>query len=166
LGFDLCELIEPAGAAAGANAASFRPRFWRADIRVPEGPGAALPRASVVDAALSGRTIEENAITIGEFDETFSHANLADKARLKIFDFESHFRCELGYIFFVDPDETGRARAAVAATGALEVEAVFVPGLFFPLCHVYSNQTNHEGTKTRSDFTVELIAQNVVSRPS
>jgi hypothetical protein len=134
---DRFELIELALAAAGANLASFRPGLGRADIRLPEGPGAALAWAGRVDGAFASRRIEEHTIVaVGQFGQALSHANLRDVTRFKRLDVDAHDRRQRGDLFLIDPHIPRRASAAIAASGALKAEAVLVPGFTLYVGHV------------------------------
>jgi hypothetical protein len=76
-----------------------------------------------------GTCVEEDAVAIVEFYEALADADFADILRLERVDFDSHLGGEGGNVGLVDPHETWRARAAVAAGGAFEAEAVLVPRL-------------------------------------
>src|SRR5437867_4029881 len=73
---DFAELIQATMATARAHCARLGPRFRRADIGIPEWPGATLPRPNRVNTAFSCLIIEEHAIAVVVFDKAFADADL------------------------------------------------------------------------------------------
>jgi hypothetical protein len=161
--FDRLELIQLADPAAGADFAGVGPRFGRADIRVPERPGAALPRAGGVDAALAGFGVEEDAIVgLLQLFEAFSDTNFANVLFFKLGNIDADLGGKRGDLFGVHPDVAGRAGAAIAAAGALELQAVLVPGLIVLFSHPEDSifGFNHEDTKARRG----IIGRQAIAR--
>ena len=130
LGFDLAELVELAGAAAGTGMAGCLPVFGRTDVGVPERPGAALARTGLVNRALAVG-VKENAVEVlfFFFFEAFPLTYLADVFCFEIVGLHAGACGEIGDVIFIDPYVAGAAGAAIAAARALELETVFVPGL-------------------------------------
>jgi len=125
----MLKLIQFSFAAARTRFAGFSPRLFAADVRFPEGPGFALARAGFIDFAFTRFGVEEDAVVaFGEFNEAATDADVAD-----VFFFASggsnikEFGEDIDF-FLRDPDVAGRSSAAVAAAGALETQAVGVPG--------------------------------------
>jgi hypothetical protein len=132
---DRFELIERARTAAGTNSTSIRPCIGRANIGIPERPCAALARPGSINAAFARLAVEENAIAVGVFDETFADADLAYISRFKFGNIDAHLGRQPGDVLLIDPHVTWRAGAAIAAARALELQAVLVPGLSFLVRH-------------------------------
>ena len=70
--FDFFDRIELPAATAGADFAGGLPRFGRAEIRIPEGPGSALTRTGLIDLAFSCFGVEENTVAVREFLQAFA----------------------------------------------------------------------------------------------
>jgi hypothetical protein len=135
--FDLTKLVEPTGAAAGANLAGSLPRLGTSQVRVPEGPGAALPRPGVVHGALSRLAVEEDAVVVVvQLLQALTDADLSNVLRLEFAFIEPDFGGERRDFLLVDPHKTGSTGAAIAAASALEAEAIFVPRRSFSSRHM------------------------------
>ena len=127
--FDRFQLVQFAFAASGADLAGVCPGLGGADVGIPERPGATLARACGVHAALSRFGVEEDAIVVLQLLETFADADLSHVFSLKLGHLEPDLGSEGRDFVFTYPHVAGRAGAAVAAAGALEAQAIFVPGL-------------------------------------
>ena len=124
---DFSEGDATAAIAAGATLADLFPVGGRGEIRGPEGPGAALPGAAFVDAALASLIVEEHAIAVGVFDQALADADDADIATLELLDAEADgggHRFDFGLI---NPDVAGVAGATIAAAGAGKFQALMIP---------------------------------------
>src|SRR5439155_26807004 len=114
-------------ARAGADAAGFLPGLGRLDVAFPERPGPALPRPHGVNGA-AGRARPEDAIAVGPLAQAAAGADLA---RVQAADLLRGLAAQLGDgvdFVVVDPDDSGRPGAAVAAAGTAGAQAVGVPG--------------------------------------
>ena len=83
-----------------------------------------------VNVAVSVGTIKKYAVAVGELFEAFADADFANKVSFKLFDFHLQSLSQVGDFLLVDPHVSRGARAAVTTSGALELQAVFVPGFF------------------------------------
>lgn len=92
---------------SGTAFGGFRPGFGRLEKGVPEGPGAALAGAEVVECAGAFFGIEKDAIVVGLFAESGANADLAG---VDFFEFVEGDLEVIGdglHLFFVDPDIAG-----------------------------------------------------------
>ena len=93
------------------------PVFFGSDVRVPKWPGAALPRANLVNLAAASLAVEEHAITVVEFDQGAANPHSADILALELLDRYADF-CRQGVdLFLVYPNIAGCPGAAIAAAG-------------------------------------------------
>jgi hypothetical protein len=127
-GFNLVELVELALSAPRADAASVFPVIWRFQIRVPEGPGAALAGTGLIDSAFAGLAVEKHAITGWKLFEALASPYAANVLVLEFFDAKADSGGEGLELFVIDPNEAGRPGAAVAALGAFKAQASVIPG--------------------------------------
>lgn len=111
-----------------AYLARLLPCLRSADIRIPEGPGPALPWPIFVHFAAPRFIVEEYAVAIFELHQALSHANLADIRLFEIGDRKTKPQCQCGNLALVHPYEPWRAGAAIAALRAFESQSVFEPG--------------------------------------
>src|SRR5262245_1949613 len=123
---DFLDRNQLALAGAGTRSAHPVPGFPRAQVAVPERPGAALARPHRVDRA-AGAAVVKHAIAV---------RLLAQRAAAVVFlgmdgdEFFPWLLAELGDgvdFLVVDPNIAGRAGAAVAAAGAREAKPILVP---------------------------------------
>ena len=87
--------------------------------------------ASLVDLAHAAITVKKNAIALRHFDKGFADADRARVASLEIFRFDfqpGRHGCDFG---LVDPHIARRPGAAIAATGALELQSKVIPMAWF-----------------------------------
>lgn len=116
--------------AAGADFAGLLPVFGSLQVGIPEGPGSTLAWPCIVDLALARLVVEEDAIAIGVFFETFPptfhpHVFSFEFDEITLADY-----CGDGSdLFLIYPHKTGRPSAAIAALSAVETEAVGIPRL-------------------------------------
>ena len=94
--------------------AGFLPVLRRLDIAVPKRPSSALTRTDWVNGAAS-RLIVKNAIAVGLFAKALA---LTEPARIELFDLLARLVTKRGkraQLVVVDPNNTGRPRAAISA---------------------------------------------------
>jgi hypothetical protein len=104
------------------------PLFRRGDIAIPERPGSTLGRPHGIDGT-AFLSIVKNAIAIASFAERSPPASFAAVQvahHLQRLTEEPGNRCEL---LIGHPDKSGIARAALAATSALERQPISIPRL-------------------------------------
>jgi hypothetical protein len=92
---------------SGTTFGGFRPSFRRLEKGVPEGPGAALAGAEVVECAVAFFGIEEDAIVVGLFSQSAANADLAS---VDFFEFVEGDLEVIGdglHLLFVDPNVAG-----------------------------------------------------------
>ena len=127
---DLLKLVELPLATSGTDFAGLPPGFFRPDIRVPKGPGAALPGAGFVHRAFPGLRIKKDAVAVLVLDQAFSHTHISDVLGFKVGYRHVYLLGKLFDFFLVDPNVSRRSRAAISALSALESKAILVPRLF------------------------------------
>jgi hypothetical protein len=132
---DLIKLVEFSLAAARADFAGLLPGILGPDVGIPKGPSAALARAGLVDFAFAGHGIEKDAIAVFVLDQALSDPHFPHVLGLKIGHRHADLLGKLLDLFLVYPNVSGSTRAAIAALGTLESEAILKPRLFhrFPL---------------------------------
>lgn len=130
LGFDRLDLMQGAFPSSGTSLAGRLPRLWRPQVRIPEGPRAALSGASLIDFAFARFVVEEDAIPILQLDEALADPHQADIPLLEFRNRELGFGGHLGDVRPVEPDVAWGPGTAVATTGALETQALGIPGKF------------------------------------
>ena len=99
----------------------FVPGFGGVQVRVPKRPRAALTGAGVVNFAAASLIVEKDTIAAYEFDQAFADADQSDVFLLEFRHLHFQMRGHRLNFGLVEPNETGRARAAVAAAGACEI---------------------------------------------
>ena len=130
--FNLLQGIQLAFAAAGADRAGVIPVGLGFQIGIPKRPRTALPGAGGIDGAFAGRQVKEDTGPVGKLLEAFSRPHAAD-----IFVLEGlgvaifHQSRQSGDLLVVHPHIPRRARAAIAALRAGELETFVIPGKFF-----------------------------------
>jgi hypothetical protein len=126
--FDLFQGYNWATITAATAIGYFLPRLGRRYIRRPKRPSAALSGTGFVYLTQAAFVIKENAIAVGELDQAFANADQTNVTRFEFF----HIYFETGRHSFdfglVDPNIAGRPSAAIAATGALEMQTSMIPG--------------------------------------
>jgi hypothetical protein len=113
-------------ASAGAFLAGFFPSFRRKHRAFPEWPGSALAGSHRVDCATKF-TIIKDAIPVGFF---FQASLTAVESSVSCFGLVQTFASELrdgGNLFVIHPNETRRAGATIAASGAAKTQTILVP---------------------------------------
>src|SRR5207253_1415703 len=97
-------------------------------------PGAALTRPDDVDSAALAVAVVEDAIAVFLLAQGAAARRLARIQRPHFFERFASVRGDSGQLLVVNPDEARLARAAGAAAGAAETEAVLIPGLVHRSC--------------------------------
>ena len=128
---DFFEGDEVAAVDARAGGTDAVPCFGTFEVRIPEWPGAALPRSHGIDGAPSGGGIEERAIAVGvifQSPRAEGQPGVIEHDRsvtgLAILRDRVEFR-------FVHPHEPRLSRTAVAALSALKSQARVIPRRLF-----------------------------------
>lgn len=125
----LCQGHPASPVASGTALARCFPGGRRCDVRRPKRPRAALSRTRGIHSARSTLRIEKNTIAVFEFNETLADSDCSNKPafELRHVDFD-HTGQRLDFCA-IDPNKARRARAAAAASGALELQSATIPWL-------------------------------------
>ena len=116
-------------AAAGANAAGVLPVLGRLQVRVPEGPGAALPRAGRIDGAARGSSPSKK--TQSPLGNSFRLLRAPTRRTYCVLELSTSMPTQCGQggdLLVVDPHMARRSGAAIAALRAGESQPVVIPG--------------------------------------
>src|SRR5262249_32492741 len=111
-----------------ADLARLPPVLRRADVALPERPGAALPRPGRVDGAAPFAVVKD-AIAVGLLAQAAAPADRPGVQPLGLLRPFAAQVGEVGNLLLRHPDVAWGTGAAVAAAGAAEAQAVGVPGL-------------------------------------